>query len=196
MIGFLLFVSIFAQLSPYGVVGHHQPTKPHQKPHSSETAPGSSNTAAHPQVASANKASSQLLVDFPQINGLKPGSPVLVEGNIVGRVKKISSKQPQKNQPRSRRSFEVALDLDSAIFEKLALGTCALQSLPMTDSKDSRKPVVELFVPRDTVAAPKASGSATTPTKLSQLQPGDRIPGFASFEEFWRSGSQKPPKKS
>ena len=180
MIGFYLLVSIFTQLSPYGVVGTSELATQQAKAHHGVN--------AHQNAAASNQIpSSQLIVDFPQINGLKPGSPVLVEGNLVGRVKRISSKQGARNQAKSPRSFEVALDLDSAVFQKLSLGTCALQAMPMTDAKETRKPVVELFVPKE-IGKPSAN------SKLSMLRPGDRIPGYASYEEFWRSGTEKKSK--
>ena len=169
MIEVYLLISLFSQFSPLAPV----PTAVGYEAALMEV-------SAPAKTAVEVTAPFQIIVDFPEINGLRPGSPVLVEGNLVGRVKQISSKPPQRSRRQAGRSFEVALDLDSSFSARLALGTCALQALPMTDAKRHRLPVVELFVP-----APELNSS-----KLALLRPGDRIQGFASYEEFWRAGSQ------
>lgn len=173
-----LLVALFSQLSPYGVVAAGPQAKPTQIQ--------AYGIPANPlNLAQDQKHDFRLIVEFPQINGLKPGSPVLVKGNLVGRVDKIA---PQASAKKGRatksqaaaKKFEVSLQLDAKLQSQLSLGTCALQSQPMTDSKSSRKPVVELFVPTQKEDL----------TKLALLRSGDKIQGYSSFEEFWRSGTR------
>ncbi len=174
---YYLLISIFTQLSPYGLTDAPQDTPgiSHVSAgaaEATEAAVGGHTDVDHTDVK-------QVLVDFPVISGLKPGSPVLVQGNQVGRVMKISSKIDTKRTRAEVAAFEVAIELDSSIFEKLSKDTCALQSMPMTDGKKVMAPVVELFIPT----------SFSKHEKVAVLNPGDRIPGFASYEEFWRSGT-------
>ena len=149
MIGIYLLVTIFTQLSPNDLI-----------------------------FASLN-GPAQVSVKFERIPGIKVGSPVLNEGQLIGTVMSINraatnrkenaaAKAGQKEQPCS-----LKVQIEPRHRSLLRKGTIALIASPLSNARVQTAPVVELLVP--VINAPA-------------LQEGEVIRGYASYEEFWSAG--------
>ncbi len=115
----------------------------------------------------------QIEVSFDRLNGIKLGAPVLANGQLVGKVTKIIAEDEEADavQAKDHKSFSVEVTLAARHRSALKDGTVALIAAPLSVSRNKPEAVLELFRPlKDT----------TTPLKV-----GSKIPGFASFEEFW-----------
>lgn len=104
-------------------------------------------------------------VSFDEINSLKIGSPVIVNGIVVGEVSKIN-----KEESKSEKAINVELNVSANINSS----TIALQSTPTLASKSKPEAIIELLsLPISSIKAKKTAES---------------IKGFSSFEKFWSAG--------
>lgn len=148
MIGIYLLVSIFTQLCPTLQFA------------------GSSLWATPFSLAPASTL--QVEVNFGELNGLKIGSPVLVDGRRAGKVASIS----QENEGEG--DYHVSLVISSGATDTIGSQSVALQAAPMSISRTKPETVVEL------VSLPGSKGD--------DLKGGEHLSGFSSLEEFWTSG--------
>lgn len=122
------------------------------------------------------------VIAFDDVSGLLPGSPVVVNGQIAGKVERIATRQAagadnaeietickkgvctQKSEP----NFAVGIKLEGTASNGLRHGTIGIITSP--SGKDQLS-AVELLVPQE--GAP-----------INLAAP---IYGFSSFEKFWTS---------
>lgn len=115
----------------------------------------------------------QIEVSFDRLNGIKLGAPVLADGQLVGKVTKIvaEGEEEEAAQTKDHKTFSVEVTLAARHRSALKDGTVALIAAPISVARNKPEAVLELFRPLN---------DTTTPLKV-----GTKIPGFASFEEFW-----------
>lgn len=104
-------------------------------------------------------------VSFDEINSLKIGSPVIVNGIVVGEVSKIN-----KENSKSEKAINVELNVSANINSS----TIALQSTPTLASKSKPEAIIELL------SLPISS--------IKTKRTAESIKGFSSFEKFWSAG--------
>ncbi|MCB0322801.1 MAG: hypothetical protein KDD69_04475 [Bdellovibrionales bacterium] len=123
----------------------------------------------------------EVSVEFEQLNGIKIGSPVLAEGQLIGNVSRISPipfgrrgsatvtgitlKGPKDE------AFVVSVKIAPHHRGLLRKGTVALIKSPLSTSRVAPEAVVELLLPV----------GHSEPV----LKDGASIVGYSSFEEFW-----------
>ena len=118
----------------------------------------------------------QIEVSFDRLNGIKLGAPVLSDGQLVGKVTKIIAEEEEASlQAKDHKSFSVEVTLAARHRSTLRDGTVALIAAPLSVKRNKPEAVLELFRPLKNTTAP--------------LKVGSKIPGFASFEEFWSGHS-------
>ena len=118
----------------------------------------------------------QIEVSFDRLNGIKLGAPVLSDGQLVGKVTKIIAEEEDTAlQAKDHKSFSVEVTLAARHRSTLRDGTVALIAAPLSVKRNKPEAVLELFRPLKNTTAP--------------LKVGSKIPGFASFEEFWSGRS-------
>ncbi len=122
----------------------------------------------------------QIEVSFDRLNGIKLGAPVLANGQLVGKVTKIIAEDEdadavQVKDAKDHKSFSVEVTMAARHRSALKDGTVALIAAPLSVSRNKPEAVLELFRPLKDTATP--------------LKVGSKIPGFASFEEFWAGRS-------
>ena len=110
-----------------------------------------------------NLGPSQISVSFQEHPEINVGSPVLAEGQLIGKVNSIN--------PAGTGTFSVEVKIAPNQRMLLRQGTIALISSPLSASRLAPETVVELLLPSDT-AAPV-------------LAEGETIVGYSSFEQFW-----------
>ena len=149
MIGIYLLVTIFSQLCPI-------------------TQFASSSIWSVPTLlTSTPEESLEIQVAFDELNGLRIGSPVLVDGKRVGTVASIS--QPEEG------AYEISLTITQGAAFTLGTESDALQTSPMSVSRLRPETVVELLsLPGD---------------KGIDLNGGERLAGFSSLEKFWSAAA-------
>jgi hypothetical protein len=118
----------------------------------------------------------QLNVSFPELNGVKIGSPVVLEGKTIGSVSRILDRHARVRPAR----FNVEVRIDSLHSVSIRKGTIALIASHLTSGKGSKAPVVELIAPAGNIERGVSS----------LLSDGAAILGFSSYEEFWKSPEQ------
>lgn len=105
-------------------------------------------------------------VKFDEVNSLKIGSPVIVNGMIVGEVSKIIKEAESNNKETINVELNVSANISSS--------TIALQSTPTLASKNKPEAIVELLsLPISSITSKKTQ---------------EYIKGFSSFEKFWSAG--------
>ena len=152
MIGIYLLVSIFVQLSPI------------------------SNGISTAQFASffSNDVTTdpvEFALAFDELNGLRVGTPVLLDGRQVGRVTAIKGEEKED----AAATFHVSVQVESRFGSSVRRGTIGLQAAPMSASRLKPETVVELL------AMPGANGA--------MLSGGETLTGFSSLEKFWSAKS-------
>lgn len=151
MIGIYLLVSIFVQLSPLTTqmttqiangFGWNNPVEP-----------------------------VELAIAFDELNGVRIGTPVVLDGRQVGRVTSIQL--PDEANP----GYQVSVEVSSQLGGTLNSNTIGLQALPMSASRAKPEMVVELL------SMPGTSGA--------KVAGGEVLTGFSSLEKFWRGSSSR-----
>ncbi len=105
-------------------------------------------------------------VSFDEINSLKIGSPVIVNGKVVGEVSKITKKTESTNKE--------AVNVELNISASVSSSTIALQSTPTLANKNKPEAIVELL------SLPISS--------ITNQKTAEHLKGFSSFEKFWSAG--------
>lgn len=159
MIGIYLLVTIFTQLSPQDF------------------------------WLAPNNGPTELSVKFEKIPGIKVGTPVLAEGQLVGSVVKISSAnssaddnkevkvtQVADNSVKSSQAYRLQVKIAPRHRALLRKGTIALIASPLSTARVQPESVVELLIPINSAPV---------------LKEGEAIKGFSSYEEFWSAGIGK-----
>ncbi len=140
MVGVYIFVAILNHFSPHAILSYVYPA---------------------PTYA-------VLSVSFPKVDGLKVGTPVVVDGERVGSVTDIRNESGEA-------AYTVALRLDSRIKAELPQGTVGLITTLVHKAKSSSGAVVELVSP---------DGPNADDSQLASVNE-DKLPGFSSLSEFW-----------
>lgn len=159
MVAVYMLLSIFSQLSLDGI--------------NRDTLKVTAISAVAAPVSATHKStkSCDLAVKLDKLNGIRPGSPVVASGKLIGTVESIVS--PEQEGRRADCRYEVSIDLTDGSHPALREGTVALVSSPMTPKDSTPDVVVELMVPE----------------RGSILPVGARIQGFSSFEHFWSASA-------
>ena len=121
----------------------------------------------------------QVSVNFEKLNGVTVGSPVIADGQLIGNVSTIvsgDSKLAGKNKrsDSSDNSYLVQLKISPAHRALLRKGTVGLINAPLCNLRNSPDAVVELIIPS---------------TNSAPLMDGEKIRGYSSFVDFWRTAS-------
>ncbi len=134
MIAIYLLVTVFIQLSPYNL------------------------------VASIGTAPEQVVVQLSEVHDLKVGSPVVLDGKLVGSIERIAPKVAEPN-------YEVLLEINAISHAQLREGTVAIVTALVGQLQSAT--ILELIVPDDSGHRP--------------LQPGTRLIGYPSFSDLWQA---------
>jgi len=117
-----------------------------------------------------NQPSMEISVPLSSIGSITHGSPVLLDGSVVGEVVDIDYGTAVIPQEREHK-YSITLRVSGEEGASLKQGTVALIETPQTKRGLEQSSVVELLTPD--------RNSAT-------LDPENRLlPGYASFQEFW-----------
>lgn len=133
----------------------------------------SPSTFYSPQVLAApiQMGPAYLAVQFQQLNGVTVGSPVLVEGQLVGSVSQIVEVEEKAKSA----AFTVQVNINPSHRSLMREGTVGLITSPLAGVRSKPETVIEFLVP--------SSHSG----KL--LKEGSAVLGFSSLVEFWSSNS-------
>ncbi|GEM_PF-4884058 len=163
MIGIYILATIFSQFSPPALFPSAYPFAPFVFEDVFE------------EGISGQTSEVELVVD--QLNGVRVGTPVALDGEIIGSVKQIQgekSKRAVKTTPRSfnlKLAFEVSGGLD------LRSGAIGIITSPISRLTSAPQTVVELINPKEEEARPA-------------LKSGEKLRGFGSLSDFWASPSE------
>lgn len=153
MIGVYIFVAILNHFSPHALLSYVYPA---------------------PTYAA-------LSVSFPKVDGVKVGTPVVVDGAQVGSVTDIRS---ESHTTTDDAAYTVALRLDSRIRAELPHGTVGLITTLVHKAKPSTGAVIELVSPDDLgiQERPHAEKDDAQP-----LLSNETLHGFSSLSDFWEN---------
>ena len=143
MLGIYLLVTLVTQLAPYNL---------------------------YASLGSAEPAA--VSIDFVKLNGLRVGSPVLVEGRPAGSVSRIDV-HACANGSADTSCYRVEAKIVPREQHSLLKGTVALITSPLTPEHPRFETVVELLVPKRQVFA--------------KIEKSECLVGYSSFAEFWAS---------
>ena len=131
----------------------------------------------------------EVIVRFDKLNGIKPGAPVLAEGQLIGTVDRIRAESEEKEQVEAKtqadrlsQPFEVVVKIAPRHRGLLRHGTVALISSPMTASRVKPETVIELLIPQD--------------KSQPVLENEAGITGYSSYDSFWSADVTKLVPKS
>ncbi len=116
-------------------------------------------------------------VEFPKLNGIQVGAPVVLQGQLVGTVAGISSLAEGESvtglsrEVRDDGGYAITVRISPQHRGLIRKGTVALIKSPLSAARVKPEVVVELLL------SPKANSPV--------LKAGDHIVGYSSFEEFW-----------
>ena len=160
MIGIYVLVAIFYQFSPPSILPDFLPGL---LPNFSFVSPQSSNSAVGSEI--------ELVVD--KLNGVRIGTPVVMDGAVVGSVASIQSegRHPKKAPPKF---FNIKLNLENVAEGDLRSGAIGIVTSPISRLMNTPRTVVELINPKDGDSRPS-------------LQSDEKLRGFGSLSDFWAS---------
>ena len=154
MVGIYLLVAVFTQFSP-------------------------SNLNIFPALSAGP---SEVAVEFDELNGIRLGSAVIAEGQLIGVVSNISSvgsELSSENQPdlgNNPTSYQLTVRIAPSYRNLLRRGTVALIASPLSRTRVRPETVVEFMLP-------------LPPQPI--LKNGESIVGYSSYREFWSADLTK-----
>jgi hypothetical protein len=116
-------------------------------------------------------------VEFPKLNGIQVGAPVVLQGQLIGTVANISSLAEGESltglnkQMDDEAGYAIKVRITPQHRGLIRKGTVALIKSPLSAARVKPEVVVEFLL------SPK--------TNSPVLKAGDHIVGYSSFEEFW-----------
>ena len=122
------------------------------------------------QLLSYTPLSSKIIVQFSEPPEIAIGTPVVMHGVMLGKVRAIIEGEQSATQ--------VKIALLEGQQEKVAEGTIALRSSAWSASRGQTLTFIELLNPE---------GVSLSPEGMSGALQNERIKGFLSYEAFWRA---------